>query len=70
MTTEQSSGEPRRLGQLAGLIRESEGWWGPDPEIEALFYGDATALGTATRFRGNATEPRLVADAREDEGNG
>jgi prevent-host-death family protein len=32
--------EPRRLGQLAGLVRESAGWWGPDPELESLFYGE------------------------------
>jgi len=32
--------EPRRLGTLAGLVRESEGWWGPDPELESLFYED------------------------------
>ena len=32
--------EPRRLGQLAGRVRESAGWWGPDPELESLFYGE------------------------------
>lgn len=30
----------RPLGSLAGSVRESDGWWGPDREIEALFYGD------------------------------
>jgi prevent-host-death family protein len=30
---------PRPLGVLAGRVRESEGWWEPDPEMEALFYG-------------------------------
>ncbi len=31
---------PRELGLLAGRVRESEGWWAPDPEIESLFYGE------------------------------
>ena len=31
---------PRPLGLLAGKVRESEDWWAPDPELEALFYGD------------------------------
>jgi antitoxin (DNA-binding transcriptional repressor) of toxin-antitoxin stability system len=30
---------PRPLGLLAGQVRESEGWWAPDPELEGLFYG-------------------------------
>ncbi|MBI4521555.1 MAG: type II toxin-antitoxin system prevent-host-death family antitoxin [Gemmatimonadetes bacterium] len=29
----------RPLGLLAGKVRESEDWWAPDPELEALFYG-------------------------------
>jgi prevent-host-death family protein len=33
----------RPLGVLAGRVRESEGWWAPDDEIEALFYGDDAA---------------------------
>jgi prevent-host-death family protein len=32
----------RPVGVLAGRIRESPDCWDPDPEIEALFYGDAT----------------------------
>ena len=35
----------RPLGSLAGRVRESEGWWAPDRELEALFYGDADAPG-------------------------
>lgn len=31
---------PRPLGLLAGQVRETADWWGPDPELEALFYGD------------------------------
>lgn len=31
---------PRPLGLLAGQVRETPGWWAPDPELEALFYGD------------------------------
>ncbi|MGH7575740.1 MAG: type II toxin-antitoxin system Phd/YefM family antitoxin [Longimicrobiales bacterium] len=31
---------PRPLGLLAGQVREVEGWWTPDPELEALFYGE------------------------------
>ena len=33
----------RPLGSLAGRVRESEGWWSPDRELEALFYGDDEA---------------------------
>ena len=44
---------PRRLGLLAGQVRETEGWWAPDPELEALFYGedegDAASGGAAGR---------------------
>jgi prevent-host-death family protein len=35
-----SAAGPRELGALAGRVRESEGWWAKDAEIEALFYGD------------------------------
>ena len=35
-----SSEGSRPLGSLAGRVRESESWWTPDREIEALFYGD------------------------------
>jgi prevent-host-death family protein len=31
---------PRPLGLLAGQVRETEGWWAPDRELDALFYGD------------------------------
>ena len=31
---------PRPMGLLAGQVRETDDWWGPDPEIEALFYRD------------------------------
>jgi prevent-host-death family protein len=31
----------RSLGALAGQVRESEGWWVPDPELEAMLYGEA-----------------------------
>jgi prevent-host-death family protein len=31
---------PRPLGLLAGRVREVEGWWAPDAELETLFYGD------------------------------
>lgn len=30
---------PRKLGQLAGDVWESEDCWEPDAELEALFYG-------------------------------
>jgi prevent-host-death family protein len=30
---------PRALGSLAGKVTESPDWWGPDPELEAQFYG-------------------------------
>jgi len=31
---------PRVPGVLAGKVRETDpGWWGADPELEALFYG-------------------------------
>lgn len=30
---------PRVLGALAGTVKETTDWWGPDAEIEALFYG-------------------------------
>ena len=30
---------PRPLGLLAGMVRESAEAWDEDPEIEALFYG-------------------------------
>lgn len=44
---------PRPLGLLAGQVRETEGWWAPDPELEALFYGedegDAASGGAAGR---------------------
>jgi prevent-host-death family protein len=44
---------PRPLGLLAGRVREVEGWWAPDPELTALFYGDepdeATSDGTSNR---------------------
>jgi len=32
--------EPRTLGALAGRVREQEGWWASDADIEALFYGE------------------------------
>jgi prevent-host-death family protein len=31
---------PRPLGILRGQIWESDDCWDPDPELEALFYGD------------------------------
>ena len=31
---------PRPMGLLAGQVRETDDWWGPDPEIEARFYRD------------------------------
>jgi len=34
-------GGPRTLGVLAGRVRETEGWWAPDPEVQALFEGDS-----------------------------
>lgn len=30
----------RALGRLAGAVRESADCWKPDPELEALFYGE------------------------------
>jgi prevent-host-death family protein len=31
---------PRTPGALAGRVREIDpGWWGPDADLEALFYG-------------------------------
>jgi prevent-host-death family protein len=30
---------PRPLGALAGRVTESADCWAPDPELEALFYG-------------------------------
>lgn len=38
---------PRRLGLLAGQIREAEGCWAPDPELEALFYGEDEDAGAS-----------------------
>ena len=35
---------PRPLGLLAGQVRESEDWWAPDPELEALFYGEEETI--------------------------
>lgn len=50
-----SLGGPRPLGLLAGQVRETEGWWAPDPELEALFYGEgedgAASSGAARRGR-------------------
>jgi prevent-host-death family protein len=34
-----AGGVPRKLGTLAGAVRESADCWAPDPELEALFYG-------------------------------
>ena len=34
------SDAPRALGQLAGRVVEAVDCWSPDPEIEALFYGE------------------------------
>lgn len=31
--------KPRKLGVLAGQVKEAKGCWEPDPELEALFYG-------------------------------
>jgi prevent-host-death family protein len=31
----------RPVGLLTGRVRESAACWAPDPEVEALFYGDA-----------------------------
>ncbi len=31
---------PRVLGTLAGTVHEASGCWDPDPELEALFYGE------------------------------
>jgi antitoxin (DNA-binding transcriptional repressor) of toxin-antitoxin stability system len=31
----------RPVGGLEGRVRESPDCWDPDPEIEALFYGEA-----------------------------
>jgi prevent-host-death family protein len=33
------SGVPRVLGALAGTVKETTDWWGPDAELESLFYG-------------------------------
>jgi prevent-host-death family protein len=30
----------RPVGALRGQVRESDDCWAPDPEVEALFYGD------------------------------
>jgi prevent-host-death family protein len=38
-----ASAKPRTLGALAGSVKESAHCWDPDPEIEALFYGDDAA---------------------------
>jgi len=35
------SAQPRRLGALVGQVRETEGWWTPDPGLAALFDGAA-----------------------------
>jgi prevent-host-death family protein len=32
---------PRVLGTLAGTVREAKDCWDADPDLEALFYGDA-----------------------------
>jgi len=40
-----SQESPRPLGLLAGMVRETEGAWDEDPEIEALFYGSGPAEG-------------------------
>jgi prevent-host-death family protein len=32
---------PRPLGLLAGRVRETEDCWTHDPDLEALFYGEA-----------------------------
>lgn len=45
---------PRVLGALAGAVRETPGWWEPDPELEALFYG----------AEGEAEPVRKVAERR------
>lgn len=31
---------PRKLGALAGKIKEAEDCWATDPELENLFYGE------------------------------
>lgn len=48
---------PRPLGLLAGQVWETEDWWAPDPELEALFYGedeDVVSDGAAERARKSA----------------
>ena len=37
----QAMSGPRTLGRLAGTVHESADCWAPDPELEALFYGEA-----------------------------
>jgi prevent-host-death family protein len=46
-----AAGGPRLLGRLAGAVRESPDCWAPDPELEALFYGEA-----------EVSKPRRVAE--------
>lgn len=41
-----SQGAPRKLGLLAGKVRESADCWSPDEELEHLFYdGETIPLG-------------------------
>ncbi len=35
-------GKPRKLGQLAGKLKIPENFSDADPDIEHMFYGDAT----------------------------
>ncbi len=35
-----SKGTPRVLGALRGKVQETKDAWEPDPELEALFYGE------------------------------
>ena len=43
-----AAGGVRVLGRLAGAVHESADCWAPDPELEALFYGD-TGVSPARR---------------------
>ena len=37
-----AASKPRPLGLLAGKIWEADDAWAPDPELEAMFYGETT----------------------------
>ncbi|MGQ0701861.1 MAG: type II toxin-antitoxin system Phd/YefM family antitoxin [Gemmatimonadales bacterium] len=45
---------PRVLGALKGSVRESPDCWEPDPELEALFYGEGRV----------ARKPKRVAEPK------